>query len=494
MRKLIPAVLAAAVVVVAVLAFTGGDDKYIVYIKSDDAGGVLKNYNLKIGEVAAGKVVDISLDKQDHAVLKVELDKGAYPIGTGASAAIRPVNLLGEKYIDLEPGDLKQPLPSGSTVEPDKVTVPVELDDALNILDPDTRAGMRILINEAGLAMAGRGADFNETLTQLPPALDAAKRVVAQVDDENVKLKSLIATGDRVLATVAPKADDFGDMVESAADALETAAQRREALGKTVQGAPAALAALRGTLVKLQDASAQISPAADDLTAASPDLAQTLRRLPQFTKDASGTLAEIRRTSPALARLGKQSTPTLRALRPTLSRLANFTTDFQPLVDALDQKGGTRQVLSFVNGWASTTGQRDGLGHVFRLRPTVDSSAIAGLLQRGGLGALTGDVPAQTTPDPPPPVRKKSSPTATPQAATAAAAPNPVKKLTDGLEKSLKGATTAVTDALNGLIGNQKTGTGLLGGLAGGNKSAPQGAGSGSGNEAGKLLNYLLGP
>ncbi|WP_354700604.1 hypothetical protein DSM112329_00885 [Paraconexibacter sp. AEG42_29] len=497
MKKLIPALLAAAVVVVAVIMLRGDDDKYVVYIKAKDAGGVLKNYNIKVGEVAAGKVVDISLDDQDNAVLKAEMDDGAFPIGAGASAAIRPVNLLGEKYIDLDPGDLKQPQPSGTTVQPDKVTVPIELDDALNVLDLDTRTGMKLLINEAGIAMAGRGADFNETLDQLPPALDAAKRVVTEVDQENVKLKSVIATGDRVLATIAPKADDFGDMVKSAADALETAAQRREALGRTVQTAPAALASLRNTLVKLQDASAQISPAAKDLTQAAPDLDTTLKRLPQFAEDASGTLDEIRKTSPALSKLGKRSTPTLRSLRPTLSRLANFATDFQPLLDTLDGKGGTKQLLQFVNGWASTTSQRDGLGHVFRLRTTADSSLITGLLQRGGLGALTGPSPAETNQVPNPPIKRKAAPAKAPEASAppAAEAPkNPVKKIVDDLDKTVKGATGAVKDVLNGLIGNRQDGTGLLGGLTGGKKSQPQGSGSGSGNEAGKLLNYLLGP
>lgn len=487
MNRVIPVVLAAVVVVVGVVLFTGGDDKYVVYVKANDAGGILKNYNAKVGEVAAGKVTDITLDKQDHAVLKVEMDNGGAPIGQGASAAIRPVNLLGEKYISIDPGDLSKPLPSGSTIEPDKTTTPVELDDALNVLDPDTRAGLRILINEAGIALAGRGADFNETLTQLPPALDAAKRVVSEVNQENVKLRSAITQGDRVLQTITPKSDDFADMIASAANALQTAAQRREALGRTVQTAPAALAALKNTLVTLQGASSQLSPAADDLTRAAPQLNTTLQRLPQFTKDAQGALDEIQRTSPALSRLGKNSTPTLRALRPTLGKLSQFTKDFQPFVDTLDQNGGTKALLGFVNGWASTTSQRDGLGHVFRLRVTADSSALTGLLQRVGAGALTGPSPAETNKVPGEPKRKQAAAAVkVPDVTTTATAPVK-KKLSDSLSKTVKDVTGVVQGTLQGLLGS-KDGGGLLGGLTGKKDD------SSSGNSAGKLLNYLLGP
>ena len=64
------------------------DDSYTVYAKFADAGGILKNYNVKVGSVAAGKITDIALDAQDNAVVKMELDKGAYPIGQQSPSAI----------------------------------------------------------------------------------------------------------------------------------------------------------------------------------------------------------------------------------------------------------------------------------------------------------------------------------------------------------------------------------------------------------------------
>ncbi len=483
MKKLAPiAALAAVVVLVVVLVTGGGDDKYVVYAKFTDAGGILKNYNVKVGQVAAGKITEITLDKDDNAVAKMEMDKGAFPIGQGATAKVRPVNLLGEKYVDLDPGDLRKPVESGVTIPVSKTGSPIELDDALNVLDPDTRGAMRIIINEAGLTMAGRGADFNQTLEDLPPALDATRALIDQVNDENVRLKQLIVQGDRVLRTVTPKADDLGDLVSSAADALETAAQRRQALGQTVQDAPQALASLRTTLSKLQDASGQLAPAADDLRATSPQLVETLRRVPAFTKDAKATLQEIRKVSPQLSKLGRRSTPTLRELRPTLARVSQFSRDLRPLVDTLDQGGSTKALLAFINGWASVTSTGDGIGHVFRLNANVDTLALTSLLSRVGDAELPGTAARKSKSADKPGASPESAPTTS--APSTGAQPNrPLKPLTDGLKplgdglnKTLKDVGGSVGGVVDGLTGKGKSGS----------RTPPESA-------TGKLLNYLLG-
>jgi phospholipid/cholesterol/gamma-HCH transport system substrate-binding protein len=438
----------AAVAVLGVLVLGGSDGKYVVYAKFADAGGILQNYNVKVGQVAAGHISDITLDGHDNAVVKMELDHGAVPIGAGASAKVRPVNLLGEKYVDLDPGDLKRPLPSGTTIPVSRTGSPIELDDALNILDPDTRGALRIIINEAGLAMAGRGTDFNRTLSDLPPALDAARKVVGEVDAENASLRSLITSGDRVLATVTPKSGELGELVSSAADALTTAAQRREALGATVDAAPAALTHLRTTLAKLQAASGQLTPAADDLRASAPALTGTLKRLPALEQDARATLAQARKVAPQLSRLGRRSAPTLRALAPTADRVARFSADVAPLLDTLDRSGGgTNALLAFINGWAGVTDGGDALGHVFRLRPTVDTGIITTLLEGYlgdplGTGKKPSKAPAGKAGAGPPPAGAGRPPAPAPAApAKAPAQPlDGLKPITGAVGKTLDGA------------------------------------------------------
>jgi phospholipid/cholesterol/gamma-HCH transport system substrate-binding protein len=375
--------LALAGVALAIVVFGGGGGPpYVVYAKFHDAAGLLPKFFVKVDEVKAGLVSSIALDRQDEALVRMELDKSATPIGAGASANIRPVNLLGEKYVDLNPGDLSRPLPSGSTIPITRTGAPVELDDLFNTLKPDTRAGLGIIVNEAGLAMAGRGADFNRTLHDLPAALDAARSVVGEVAAQNTSLEHAIVSGNRVLASVSSHSGDLESLVRSGAGALTAIANARGNLGQTVSNAPGGVGQLRGTLDRLRTAADEITPAATDLQATAPALDATLVRLPEFANDANSALREARAVAPALDRLGVQSTPTLKLMRPTVAHLATYANTLRPVVNMLDAGTGLREFFGFMAGWAGVTAQRDGLGHVFRLRATIDQQLLTSALGR----------------------------------------------------------------------------------------------------------------
>jgi phospholipid/cholesterol/gamma-HCH transport system substrate-binding protein len=369
-RKVVPWVLGLAALIIGIVLYTGREDGYIVKVEFADAGGVRKNSEVKIAEAPAGKVVDIDLTKRDTAMVTLKMDDGAWPIGTGASARSRPVNLLGEKYVDLRPGDLKRPVPSGSVIPDSRTATAVEIDDVLNTLDPSVRARLRILIGEAGVAMAGRGTDFNQVLESLPHSLDEGSRFLGQLSKDTGKLDELIVKGDRVLSAVATRKEDLGTFIDSADKALAVTADQRKELERTVASAPGGLRQLRSALGELGSASAALRPAAANLTKTTRPLASTLERLPGFANDTKKTLAVARKVAPSLARLGTEGTPTVRRLRPTLNRLSSFATSLAPNVTTFDE-GGAKDVIRWATNWANVTEGQDGIGHVFRDRVFV---------------------------------------------------------------------------------------------------------------------------
>jgi phospholipid/cholesterol/gamma-HCH transport system substrate-binding protein len=466
--------LVLAGVALAVITFGGsGGQSYVVYAKFQDAAGLLPQFFVKVDEVKAGLVSSITLDRQDKAVVKMELDKSATPIGAGATANIRPVNLLGEKYVDLNSGDLSKPLPSGSTIPIARTGVPVELDDLLNTLNPDTRAGLGIIINEAGLAMAGRGADFNSTLHDLPSALDAARRVVGEVAAENTSLEHAIVSGNRVIASVNSRRGDLNGLVQSGAAALTAIAAARGNLGQTVANAPGGLGQLRQTLTQLQAAADALTPAAADLQSTAPSLGATLARLPQFAVDANGALAEARAVAPSLVRLGLQSTPTLRLMRPTIARLATFAKTLRPVLDMLDAGSGLREFLGFMAGWAGVTAQRDSLGHVFRLRATIDQQLLTSALARY---AATVGFKLPSAAKFSPQSGGAGQPGTSAPTTSAGSSPGPAPGAVSQLQRTLGNTTSAIN--------------GLLGRLTGGGGASSQ---SSAASNTSQLLRYLLG-
>jgi phospholipid/cholesterol/gamma-HCH transport system substrate-binding protein len=476
----IAALSAAALLGIYKVLFGPGGDGYLVRAEFKDAGGLTKNSDVKIGGVAGGRVRSIELTDRDTALVTMDLKREASPIGRGAKAASRPVNLLGEKYIDLDAGDLKQPLESGAELGLEKTSRPVELDDVLNVLQPDVRARMRILINEAGISMAGRSADFNATLDALPPALDQSQDLIADFSADDRRLKALIEQSDRVLASFVSKDGDLQDLVDSAKGTLAITASKRKELAATLQTAPGTLSQLNRTLGELESTSEALLPTARLVRQAAPPLRATLERLPAFAKDATPTLAQLERTAPSITRLGLRARPTVRRLSPTLKELETFSRRLDPLATTLD--GGVwRKFLGLMNSWSLATGRSDGLGKVFRLQTIIDKQIVTSALQRfAGTPANPGSASRTRRPtrDAAPGAPSAPGRTTTP----AAASPPSRPKVPVGGEAPVVGRV--VDEALESVRG-------ILGGSR--DKPAAPATAPAAGGEAGTLFDYLFG-
>ncbi len=479
------------VVAITALAILGGQrllfppgGGYIVKAEFRDAAGLTKNSDVKIGGVAGGSIKELELTDHDTALVTMELDKGAYPIGAGASAASRPVNLLGEKYVDMNPGDLSQEVPSGTMIPMARTSRPVELDDVLNTLQPDVRARLRILINEAGIAMAGRGTDLNQTLEQLPSALDQTTELVDSFSTDNQRLGDLIERSDRVLASFVAKGADLQDFVTSAANTLSVTASKRVELANTVRAAPGALRQLRGTMGQLADTSQRLEPFAAQVRRTAPPLAQTLRELPAFAADAKPALAALRAASPSLTRLGTEARTPIRRLRPTAVNLAKFTRDLRPLVESFD-KQALNNMLGLMDGWSKTIAKSDGLSHLFGLRIIFDKTLVTTLLDR----YVGPSAPATKAKSPPNAPAQAKAPSVTGPKLPQIKRPVVPKTGIPALDQALEDVTGTVDGALpkvNDVIG--RTGKALTG------PGSSRGTAPSPGSDAGTLFNYLVGP
>jgi phospholipid/cholesterol/gamma-HCH transport system substrate-binding protein len=385
----------AAAVIAIVLLLSGGGRPYTVRAVFTDATGLRVDSDVKIGGVAGGHVASITLNPHDRALVTFDLGRSAVPIGAGATATIRPANLLGEYYVDLEPGDaVAHPLRSGSTLPLSATGDSVGLDQVLNTLDATTRERLALLIGETGIAFGDSGPQFAATLASLPPALDQARHVLGQLDGDNHNIETMIGQGDAVLSAIDTHRGALENLVSAAAGALSTTAAHHVSLGRTLAAAPPALAMLRSTLLNLGAASDQLRPAARALLATSPPLTATLTALPGFTAAASNTLRALGDVSPALTRLGRLGTPPVSRLGPVAARLQGYLGDLAPVLNTLDHGGFMDTLMRWMYNWASDTSTRDALGHLFRVTvaPNADliTEALGNLARKSPPGAATG--------------------------------------------------------------------------------------------------------
>ena len=117
---------------------------YKVYVNFYNAGGLDKKSRIRIAGVEAGEIDDIMLvGGQARLTLRVNPKVVLY---SDASATIKSMGLLGEKYLEVKPGSVPPVLKDGDTIK--NVQETVDIDDMLRKLS-SLSGGVNTLIERA---------------------------------------------------------------------------------------------------------------------------------------------------------------------------------------------------------------------------------------------------------------------------------------------------------------------------------------------------------
>jgi virulence factor Mce-like protein len=322
--------LAAAVVFMG--AKSGGGSSKTIKIYFDNAFGLTSGGDLKIGGVKAGQTTGFSVSDTfpPKAIVTAKITQpGFQSFRRDASCRIRPQSLIGEYYVDCQPGTAKQPLPNNTVpVTQTQSTIPQDL--IQDIMRRPYRERLRLIINELGTGLAGRPQDLQQVIHRAAPGLQQTSRVLKILGNQNKIIQNFIVNSDTVIAQLAAKKKEVARWVVEAAKLSETTASRRQAFQAQWHKLPAFLAQLQPTMTKLGLLADQQIPLLSDLHTAAPDLNTFFTRLGPFTQA----------SRPAFRSLGKTSVIGRRALndsRREVDQLAALSADAPQLAKPLRQ-------------------------------------------------------------------------------------------------------------------------------------------------------------
>ena len=131
-----------------------------------DVDGISVGSDVRIAGRLVGQITAVSA-AGDHSTVTFHVDDGDWPIPANTSASIRLATLLGQKYLQLSPGNATATLADNATI-PLAATKPVvDFDQILDTFDKPTRDSLTSLVRTASSAVKGQEG----TLQQLLPDL-----------------------------------------------------------------------------------------------------------------------------------------------------------------------------------------------------------------------------------------------------------------------------------------------------------------------------------
>lgn len=398
-------VIATALVALVALVTTaagvlgGGEDtKLMVVAHFKDASPLLVGNDVRMHGVKVGRVSSVAASGTG-ADVGLELEAAALPVHQDATATVRPVSLLGERYVDLDAGSTQVPtLENGGQIGLERTGSAVDLDDVLGSLDAPTSDSLAGMVGALGGGLDGNGANAEQAISALGPSMASTAEMATILSEQNATLQSLVTSMDRVTAGLAADQGQAMDSMLRASEALTgVTAENEAAFRQVLQQLPGSLAATRKTLVQLEGTADAATP--------------TLEALRPTTSQLNGLSTDLLAFTEA-------ANPALRDLNPVLDRADELLAEAGPVAQLLRKQSGVtaqdaaaldsltatmaprfRTVMEFVKGWALATNGRDGLGHYFRGGLVLSPHAATGHLP-GGTPSTGGLLDTAPVPDP----------------------------------------------------------------------------------------------
>lgn len=361
-------------------------------------GNLVKAHGVRVGTVAA-----VRLD-QGRARVTMTLDRGVLPLHADAHVTIRPVSLLGERYLDLEPGTAAAPvLSQPATIPVDQTSESVDLDQILNTLDDPTSTALAALVTTLGEGLQGNGNNTAEALKALAPALQHTDQLVGILNQQNAVLDNLIDSASPAVAALADgNGSSLDKLASTARQTLSTVAANRDALDSALRALPSTLDKARRTLADLTGAANATTPALDSIRPVTDNLSAISDELRKFSDAATPALTALQPVLDKANALLDQAAPVVDTLKTGTPDLRTAAGELNPLGTRLLDNVGN--LIDFATGWAMATSGYDSISHYFRANVNIDPDTLKMLAPDLVPGvAATGGTPAPPTGQPAPP-------------------------------------------------------------------------------------------
>jgi phospholipid/cholesterol/gamma-HCH transport system substrate-binding protein len=417
-RLVIAAALVVAAVVAIVLVASGGDeesDGYKVRAIFDSGGFMVKGEQVRVAGANVGTIESVEVTTPGEtvafrdgkpvsapgkAVIVMNIENpGFHDFRRDASCQIRPQSLIGEKFIDCR---TTLPRAPGSPAPPPLRKVPKGEEGAGQYLLPLGRSGtsvdpdlindiqslpyaqrFRLIFNELGAGLAGRGEDIEVLVKRANPVLRDVDRLFGILSRQRTRLAQLTADSDAILTPLARERSHVAGFLSNAGAAAQASAERGEALEASLRKFPTFLREFRRTMRSFEGFSEAATPVFADLGKAAPSFTDATRTLVPFSEATTVALRSLGETGEAAGPVFREADPIVRKSAQLAKSGVKPTTELAKLFVSLKKTRGWDGLVELIYNSTASTNGFDRYGHFGRTLVTL-SNCLDYVVSAGG--------------------------------------------------------------------------------------------------------------
>jgi virulence factor Mce-like protein len=362
------ALLLAAAAFIFLAAGSGNGSAAGTYkIEFQNAFGLVTGADFKVSGVPAGTIKAISLDQKTlNAVVTIQVSRSGFgQFHADATCESRPESLIGEYFVDCNPGSSGPALKAGATIPVSHTTSTIPADLLQDVMRLPYRERFTLIVNELGAAAASRSGDLQAALARAVPALTETDSLLSLLANDSTTLQNLTRDSDSVVTALANNSGNVKRFVSEADRTATATATQQGNLRTTLARLPGLLGQLRPTLAQLGQTVTTNTPVLQNLNQASAQIDRLLTDLPSFSRSAQPAISSLGQASVTGRAAVTAATPTVTDLNTFAKPTPELSQNLAIVLHDLDDQSRAVEPDPRSPGGKGFTGLEALLGYVF---------------------------------------------------------------------------------------------------------------------------------
>lgn len=202
---------------------------HTLVVQVSDADGIAVSSDVRIAGRLVGQVTGVR-SQGSYSDVTLHIDDSEWPLPQDSTASIRLATLLGQKYVEIQPGHSHQYYADEAVVPTTKTQPVVDFDQILDTFDKPTRDALTRLIRTAGSAVRNQEGVVQNLIPDLRQLSADSVRDLQTLANNDGHLNGILVDLGVVADQLARSRDDLAGVIDNLNGVTAALASNQDAL------------------------------------------------------------------------------------------------------------------------------------------------------------------------------------------------------------------------------------------------------------------------